>query len=157
MSKFTSYEEEIKKVLSVADDKDRNRWALKNSLQDEILGNWVKQGCKSLTVVKMTMFDLYLLKSNEYLLADGKNASMYNMQIVKIDVNNGVAVINTASVIRRMNSRQFMAICNKNDLQTAVPTEILDREKEVETVRQEELQELNAYLAEHGIKTRIEI
>lgn len=157
MSKFTNYDEDIKKVLSVADDKDRNRWALKNSLQDEILANWVKQGCKSLTVVKMTVFDLYLLKSNEYLLADGKNSSMYNLQVIKIDVNNCVAVINTASVIKRINSRQFTAICNKHDLQVAVPTEILDREKEVETVRQEELQELNAYLAEHGIKTRIEI
>ena len=157
MGKFTSYEDELKTVLSVVDDKDRNRWALKNSLQDEILVNWVKQGCKSLTVVKMTVFDLYLLKSNEYLLADGKNSSMYNLQIIKIDVNNCVAVINTASVIKRINSRQFMAICTKNELQVAVPTEILDRERETETVRQEELQELNAYLAEHGIKTRIEI
>ena len=160
MSKVTTdFEEEVKKVLAVneKDTKNPNRWVLKNALQDEILTNWVKQGCRNLTAVKLSVFDLYLLKSNEYLLADEKTSSMYNMQIHKIDVENCVAIINTSCVIKRINSRQFTAICSKNDLQVAVPTEILDREPETETVRQDDVQELNNYLAEHGIKTRIEI
>lgn len=159
MSKVvTDFEDEVKKVLSVHenDTKNPNRWVLKNALQDEILVNWIKQGCQNLTAVRLSVFDLYLLKANEYLLADGKTSSMYNMQIHKIDVENCIAVVNTASVIKRINSRQFTTICNKNELQVSVPSEILDREQETETVRQDDIQALNAYLAEHGFKTRIE-
>lgn len=146
--KNTQYESEIINTLTGAD-----RWAVKNAVQNEILALWIKQGCKKITVFKANIIDLYLLKSVEFALdSNNTSANNYSISILKIDVENKCALLNTSHIIKRMSAKTFNAISEKNELNVAIPSEILEREQELNRVRADEHAELQALAEQFGYK-----